>query len=170
MWTKILASALLAGSLITAPLYAEEDSSDAGQPAEVQTSVAAGTTPRNPFAAPVPRGEPSAGDESGKKNREVVFDGSDILLPENMRSVEWQHVPRIKVTGLIEVNGSVAACAEVSNMGMMVLRPEERVIIRCGGPAKRDSREAPWFIVKSITRRNMTIELDDGTIIQGKFF
>lgn len=126
--------------------------------------------PRNPFAAPV-AGKSRNVEVDVPDKKEIVFDGSSLdpaML--DMRSVRWDHVPRIRVTGFMEVNGEITVCAEVADMGMTVLRANERVLIGHSGQKQTDGDESSWFLVKQINRRNMTIQLDDGTVIQGKFF
>ena len=126
--------------------------------------------PRNPFATPVAASLTMA-KPNGTEKKEIVFDGSDLdPMMLDMQSVDWDHVPRIKVTGLMEVDGKIAVCAEVGGMGMTVLRENERILICNGGRTQGSVNESPWFLVKKINKRNMTIQLDDGTVIQGKFF
>ena len=138
------------------------------KPKDFQMNIAE-QRPRNPFAAPVVQKIRTGKKESTDK-KEIVFDGSTLdIMVSNMQSVRWDHVPRIRVTGLMEVDGEIAVCADVAGIGMTVLRTNERILIGRGGTNHKPG-ESPWFLVKEINRRNMTIQLDDGTLIQGKFF
>ena len=146
--------------------------SSAGSPDNPESAPATmmDPRPRNPFAAPV-TASLTIVEPNGTEKKEIVFDGSSLdPMMLDMQSVDWDHVPRIKVTGLMEVDGKIAVCAEVGGMGMTVLRENERILVCNGGRKQGPVNESPWFLVKKINKRNMTIQLDDGTVIQGKFF
>ena len=121
--------------------------------------------PRNPFAVPV--SQPVLTPEP---DREIVFDGSLQDLPVRMKSIRWETVPRIRVNGVVEVNGRIQVSADVQDIGMTILRENERVLLMERAGRSSPSDEASWFMVKRITRNAMTIQLDDGTLIQGKFY
>jgi len=151
-------------------LYAAGDNQWVPAEAAAQEGAAetdsGGIQRRNPFAVPVT--QPSLPEEP--ETREIVFDGSHQELPLQMRSIRWEVVPRIKVSGVMEANGRIQVCAEVEHLGMTILRENERVLLMEKAGRGQPSEASTWFLVKRITRNAMTIQLDDGTVIQGKFY
>ena len=88
-----------------------------------------------------------------------MFDGSPRQLPAAMGSLRGRTLPRVKVRGIMEVGGKVIACAEVENVGTVVLRANERVLLINQGTGARSADASSWFLVRAI----------DGTLVQGKF-
>ncbi len=113
---------------------------------------------RNPFASP----EKQGGKSSGPTN--VVFGVNN----QNLNNVRWDYIPRIQVTGVMSVRGKNVACATVEGMGNMILRTGDRIVLpsdATGGKAR-----SPWFLVKQIGNNQMSIQLDDGSVISGRLF
>ena len=169
--TPVLLGLLAAGLLQWAgtPAAAADTALGADGPAagEVITSTApAGGAVRNPFAEAIPRRN---GTEQPGTVEEIVFDGSPRQLPAAMGSLRGRTLPRVKVRGIMEVGGKVIACAEVENVGTVVLRANERVLLINQGTGARSADASSWFLVRAIDKTGMTIELDDGTLVQGKF-
>ena len=168
---------LLAGLLTTSLLLTSgrpagaTDATEATAPpagAEVVTATApARATVRNPFAEAVPRRD---GIQQPGEAEKIVFDGTARQLTVTMGSLRRRTLPKIKVRGIMEVAGKVVACAEVGNIGTVVLRANERVLLGNQGNGPRPEDVSAWFLVRVIDRSGMTIELDDGTLVQGRFF
>jgi len=112
---------------------------------------------RNPFEPPdVNRG--AIKDERKKGLRTVG--GKD--------EVQWTvppgtEVPKIKVTGLMQAERGVAACARVTGLGAVILKPEQRVMLT-------GEKGVSWFDVEEISGRELTIILDSGARVKGSFF
>ncbi|MFW5735491.1 MAG: hypothetical protein ACOCWR_10560 [Oceanidesulfovibrio sp.] len=93
----------------------------------------------------------------------IVFNGS---MPDGFAQ-NLSRMPRIRITGLMKVDGNMAACAEVENLGSRILHPGDRIVLE---ESAKDDDRAKWFIVRSIDDHGMLIELDDKQKIRGKFF
>jgi hypothetical protein len=141
---------------------AEEPPVDTGVPVAVATQP--GYTVRNPFAEPVLHQKGMPHDPA----QDIVFDGSVRQLPSSMGSLRGRTLPRIRVRGIMEVEGRIAACAEVEDIGTVVLQANERILLSGRKPGRENAGR--WFLVRVIEKTGMTIELDDGTLVQGKFF
>jgi hypothetical protein len=85
-----------------------------------------------------------------------------------MGPLRGRTLPGIRVRGIMEVEGRIAACAEVESIGMVVLQANERILLSGRKSSNKDAGN--WFLVRVIEKTGMTIELDDGTLVQGKFF
>jgi len=165
-----MAALLTAGLLLTtspqggAVETGPPDSATVETSAPKMVSSPVGRALRNPFAEPARHQEGTPDDTV----REIVFDGSLRNLPSTMGSLRGRVLPRIRVRGIMEVAGRLAACAEVEDLGTVVLPANERILLsgRPSGPENAGS----WFLVRIIDQTGMTIELDDGTLVQGKFF
>lgn len=101
---------------------------------------------RNPFSAPARPARDGA-------LQDVIFDGS---------RQGGASLPIIRVSGLMTFDGQTAVCADVEGVGPMVFRRNEKIIFGETGRC--------WFTVRDISRSAMTIELHDGSRIQGRFF
>jgi len=82
--------------------------------------------------------------------------------------VQWTvppgtEVPKIKVTGLMRAERGVAACARVTGLGAVILKPEQRVMLT-------GEKGVSWFDVEEISGRELTIILDSGARVKGSFF
>lgn len=167
---------LLAGLLTTSLLLTSGQRSVAADTAEAAaTPTTAGVitstapieaTVRNPFAEAIPR---RGGNVQPDAVEEIVFDGSSRQIPTAMGSLRGRTLPRVKVRGIMEVAGKVVACAEVADVGTVVLRANERVLLANQGQTGNHETSS-WFLVRTIDKSGMTIELDDGTLVQGRFF
>ena len=163
--TVLLLPVLLTAGLLLTTGQAAGAADDADAAVITSTAPAAATV-RNPFAEAVPRRD---GSEQQGAVEEIVFDGSTRQLPTAMGSLRGRTLPRVKVRGIMEVGGKVIACAEVENVGTVVLRANERVLLINQGTGARSADASSWFLVRAIDKSGMTIELDDGTLVQGKF-
>jgi len=171
--TALLLTGLLTTSLLLTsgrPTGANDATEATAPPADAQVitaTVPTGAAVRNPFSEAVPRrdGMPQPGE--GEK---IVFDGTPRQLPLTMGSLRGRTLPKITVHGIMEVAGKVIACAEVENIGTVVLRANERVLLAKQGKGPRPEEVSAWFLVRDIDKSGMTIELDDGTLVQGRFF
>ncbi|WP_144303272.1 hypothetical protein [Oceanidesulfovibrio indonesiensis] len=93
----------------------------------------------------------------------IIFDGT---MPQEA-AADLSRMPRIRVTGLMKVDGRIAACAEVENLGSRILHPGDRILL---DESRKHEDRTKWFTVKSIDDDGMLIELDDNQKIRGKFF
>ncbi len=170
-FTLLLSGLLTAGLLTFGQPSAAADTAEATAPpagAEVITAPApAPAVARNPFAEAVPRRE---ADQQPAPGEVIVFDGSARQLPATMGSLRGRTLPKVKVRGIMQVAGKVVACAEVENAGTVILRANERVLLANRGNGARSEEDSAWFLVRVIDKSGMTIELDDGTLVQGRFF
>ena len=107
---------------------------------------------RNPFAPP--RG-PSGG--ANAQPRDYYFDGL---------SFSTARLPGIRVSGLMSYGGRVKVCADVEGLGPVVLGEGDRLVL----PAARDAKTSAYLVVQKISKDSMTIVLDDGSVIQGKYY
>ncbi|NOQ51106.1 MAG: hypothetical protein GQ578_02645 [Desulfuromonadaceae bacterium] len=121
---------------------------------------------RNPFSRPVVRRDVRVENPNKATNKDIVFDGSQCDFPMNMASLRGRSLPRIKVTGVMMVDEKVAAVANVGDVGTIILRANERVLL---ANSAMGQKEASWFLVKAIKQDGMTIQLDDGTLVHGRF-
>lgn len=94
--------------------------------------------------------------------QEVVFNGSMAPLP----GTSFERLPLIRVAGLIKVDGTYAAYAIIEQKGRYVLRKNDRIVIN---EKSGNSKISQWIMIKDINQSGMTIVLDDGNVISGKF-
>lgn len=112
---------------------------------------------RNPFSAPARVSDK----KSTAPTNAIVFG----ISGEN-DNVNWENIPQILVTGVMSVRGKQVACAYVEGIGNTIIQAGDRVII----PGSGSEKKADWFLVKWISHNSMTIELNDGSIVQGRLF
>jgi hypothetical protein len=100
-----------------------------------------------------------------KEPESVVFDGSRISIREG----DLGRLPAIKVTGLMEMGGRMAASATIEKLGSRVLRVNDKILL---GDAIQGGGEetTKWIVIKRIGVDGMTVVLDDNTEITGKYF
>ena len=92
--------------------------------------------------------------------KEVVFDGH-----APMEGSGYERMPRIKVTGVLQVRGRMAVSGLVEEEAI-VLHPGDTFVLD-NTPGSED--RAKHFTVVAINADGMTIVLDDGQTIRGKF-
>jgi hypothetical protein len=99
------------------------------------------------------------------KRQVVVFDGSK----KDPQEGDVDRLPSIKVTGLVEVGGRMAASAVIENLGSRILRENDKILLgETSAGAGGDTTK--WILIKRIDKYGMTIVLDDNTEITGKYF
>lgn len=117
-------------------------------------SVTPGPERRNPFSPP--------------KNKEPVEEEKELVFGDpgsGWDRLRGKNIPQIRVKGVMLVNNKIAACAEVANKGVAILRENERILFSgAGGEA------STGFRVIRLSKNGMTIQLDDGTLVSGRFF
>jgi len=97
-----------------------------------------------------------------EREEEVRFDGS----ANHISNASLERLPLIKVTGVMQVKGRRAVCAKIQDKGFSVLHENDRIVL----DGSADSRLSRWLVIKKIHRSGMTIILDDGREITGKFY
>ena len=113
--------------------------------------------PRNPFAIVTKSGKEKSKSGSGSP-----------LFNINLEDVRWDYVPRVKLTGIMSVNGNQVACITVEGTGAMIVKAGDRIVIP-GKQGVTNTRSA-WFLVHSIEDNRITIQLDDGSFVSGRLF
>jgi hypothetical protein len=114
------------------------------------------TTQRNPFAAPA-RGVDTDGPGAG-------FSADDI----NLDNVRWEYVPPVRFTGIMSAGGKMVATAIVEGGKSTVVKEGDLIIL----PNKtgKAAVQSAWIRVLSIRNSGITIKLDDGSVVAGRFF
>ena len=92
--------------------------------------------------------------------KQIVFNGQAPVEGSG-----YERMPRIKITGLLQVRGRMAACGLVEDEAS-VLHPGDTIVLQ--GESANENR-ARHFTVVAIDAGGMTIVLDDGHQIRGKF-
>jgi len=122
---------------------------------------------RDPFSemahGATPNQDGSWWDRAGESRmREVRFDGSG----QHITGASMERLPRIKVTGLMQVGSRRAVCARIQDKKTSVLHENDRIVLDGTGNTKLSK----WLVIKRIDRNGMTVILDDGLEITGKFY
>ena len=112
--------------------------------------------PPKPTAVVEPFDEPAA----PAKPKQVVFDGQTPAEGSG-----YERMPRIKITGVMQVRNKMAACGVVDEE-RVVLHPGDTIVLNNEGAS---ADRAKHFTVVDIDSGGMTIVLDDGHQIRGKF-
>ncbi len=130
---------------------------------------------RDPFGEMVREGAPTqdtswwneaaekADDEEDKNKppQELRFDGNS-----KPNHASYARLPLIKVTGLIQVGGKRGVSAIIQNKGSCILYESDNVVI--DGSGKTNLTKS--LTIKKIHLNGMTVVLDDGIEIRGKFY
>ncbi len=98
--------------------------------------------------------------EAQKPPDELHFDGRN--KPDH---ASFARLPNIKVTGLMQVDGRRAVSAIIQNKGSVILFEGDNVVID-GARANLTK----WLTIKKIHINQLTVVLDDGKEIKGKFY
>lgn len=125
----------------------QEMSERTGTPADTRANRL-----RNPFSPPV-----SSTRRAGAAEKELFFDGSNASIAR---------LPGIKVTGLLAYGGKIKISAFVEGLGPVVLQENDQVVLH----GARGSNTTAYFVIKKLRRDSMTIILDDGSTITGKYY
>lgn len=94
--------------------------------------------------------------------KDLYFNGQS---PANS-SASYARLPMIKVTGMMQIGGRSAVTAIIQNKGSCVLYENDRLILNAG----QGGNLTKWLLVKKIHSNGMTLMLDDGKEISGKFY
>ncbi len=78
----------------------------------------------------------------------------------------YERLPNIKVTGLMQVGGRRAVSANIQNKGVCILYENDNVVIE----ANAKTNLSKSLMIKKIHLNGMTVVLDDGNEITGKFY
>ncbi len=100
-------------------------------------------------------------DDQERKPEDFRFDGRN---KPNLAS--YARLPLIKVTGLIQVGGKRAVSANIQNKGVCILYENDNVVIE----ANAKTNLSKSVTIKKIHLNGMTVILDDGNEITGKFY
>ncbi len=120
--------------------------------------VAVSEEVRNPFTAP--------GRVSNQKNAAPA--GALVFGVSGNQNVRWDYIPRIMITGIMSVRGKQVACAFVEGIGNTIIQAGDRIIIPSGDQGEK--KKSGWFLVTSIGKDRMQIQLDDGSVVSGRLF
>ncbi len=129
---------------------------------------------RDPFAQMAQENSTQSADTSWWQEAAESAEEEEELDPDELRfdgrrkpnHASYDRLPLIKVTGLMQVGGKRAVSANIQNKGVCILRENDNVVI--DGNAK--SNLTKWLTIKKIHLNGMTIVLDDGIEITGKFY
>ncbi len=102
-----------------------------------------------------------ATEDDASKSEEFRFDGRN---KPNLAS--YARLPNIKVTGLMQVGGRRAVSANIQNKGVCILYENDNVVIE----ANAKTNLSKSLTIKKIHLNGMTVILDDGNEITGKFY
>lgn len=83
-------------------------------------------------------------------------------------TASFARLPIIKVTGMMQLGGRSAVTATINN-GYYVLYENDRLVLNNTGKGGR-SDMTKWLFIKKIHSNGMTIILDDGKEVSGKFY
>ncbi len=137
----------------------------------VKTFDISGT--RDPFSKIVKNGDPqedttwwneaaeATEEEEEQEPGEFRFDGRN-----KPTHASYARLPLIKVTGFMQVGGRRAVSANIQNKGVCILYENDNVVIE----ANNKTNLSKWLVIKKIHLNGMTVVLDDGIEITGKFY
>lgn len=98
-----------------------------------------------------------------EQNKDLYFNGQSPAAS----SAAYARLPMIKVTGMLQIGGRSAVTAIIQNKGSCVLYENDRLVLNTG---KANINLTKWIFVKKIHANGMTLILDDGKEISGKFY
>ncbi len=101
------------------------------------------------------------GADKERKPEDFRFDGRN-----KPNHASYARLPTIKVTGLMQVNGRRAVSANIQNKGVCILYENDNVVIE----ANAKTNLSKSLTIKKIHLNGMTVVLDDGNEITGKFY
>ena len=78
-------------------------------------------------------------------------------------------LPAIRLKGMIELKGRSAACVNIEGIGAVILKERDKIILT-GNAGSSEENSVSWFIVRNISNSGMSLELNNGSIVMGKFY
>ncbi|MFI3270995.1 MAG: hypothetical protein R3Y11_02675 [Pseudomonadota bacterium] len=132
------------------------------------------TGKRDPFSqmeAPPQETMPSNNDNwwEESKVQETPVESEDLYFngqSPKANSADFARLPSIKVTGMMQIGGRSAVTATIQGKGSCVLYENDRLVL----DTSKSGNLTKWLFIKKIRPNGMTLILDDGKEISGKFY